>query len=124
MKAPSALFLLYLFRTFFYEMFPEATQALVWNVGGSISIMVLLLMSAWRLRSYSMVAIATLWAYEEILVIFGSLLRITNPEIQPEYYETLTHALRFPFGVLSISLCAGVATLIYKEDKCSKIKHR
>lgn len=116
-SAASGLFLLYLLRTFFYELFPEQVQALVWNIVGSATLLTLLYISVWRLKSYAVIAITVLWTYEEALVIFGSALRILNPEKQPEYYETLTQAMQFPFGLFSLSLCAGIAVLIYKESK-------
>lgn len=98
-------------------MFPLDIQALVWNIGGSVSILVILYMLIWDKKSYSLIPVAAWWTYEELLVIAASIIRCIDREKQPEQYSTISFYLNFPLGLISVSICAALAVLIYKENK-------
>jgi len=117
MKYAAIIFLLCIFRTFFSDLFPEEIQAKVWNFGGSISILVLLYMFCWRIKSYLLLIVICFWTYEELLVIIGTILRLLFFRNFPSSLHQTSDIFKLPLGLISLSICVGIAVLIYNEDK-------
>ena len=122
MKYTAIIFLLCIFRTFFSDLFPEEIQAKVWNFGGSISILVILYMFCWRIKSYLLLTVICFWTYEELLVIIGTLARLTIWKNLPVSLHQTSDIFGLPLGLISISFCGYIAVLIYKENKRAAFK--
>lgn len=117
MKYAAILFIVALFRTFFSDLFPDEFQAKIWNIGASVSIIILVYMYVWIKKDYLALIVAGWWSYEESLVIIGSIARLTIWKNLPVSNHQTSDLIGLPLQLISIGICAGIAVLIYKEEK-------
>ena len=116
------VFILAMFRTFFYEYFPANIQAHVWNISGAVIIINLLLICFWNFKQKLFFPILVWWVYEELLVVYSSLGRILFNWNFEYGKDLLSNHFNFPCMSLSLALCGYFAVLIYKENKRAALK--
>lgn len=96
---------------------PEEIQALVWNACGALTIICLVVAIVKRSKSYAMLCVAAWWIFEETLVTGCSIARIFHRwDVYPGL-EQCSAEIGFEMGLISTSICAALAVLIYKENK-------
>jgi len=117
MNYAAVILILAVFRVFFAWVFPDTLYPYIWNISGSVSILALLYLFAWDKKSLLVIPFVAWWTYEECLVIFGTVIRLTIFKDAPASREQVSSLINLPLGLLSVAICAAFAVMIYKENK-------
>lgn len=95
-----------------WALVPVQHQAQVWNACGAAVRAILLLLLAWRVRSWFVVAVVAWWLCEELMVAGCSIAYIVRPWPIPKGQAQCSALLQFDIGKAGIVvLCALLASV-------------